>query len=650
MPQTTFGDLRSALHAPPSEQAWEQVVACLEQLTTPDQLTAIPYARDHLKRWPASCCVMPWRWLRQLRADNPAGPHHALGRALRWDEQSLRALNPQVEQLEQTGYMLLKHPALAHVEHVELEHAHRWARRDLRDLPLPAQTRSLKTSWHRMTPQRLSRLAQAPWASTLRGLDLSDTTLTHQLVDLERALGLDQLERLILARCALVQEDLLALAKATHLRQLRALDLSFSALGRTALSAMSHAPHLSDLEALSLAFCQIDDEGAHTLALGSPQTKLRHLDCSGNGIGELGWRALMSRWSLGDLRTLSLSSCRHLRHEHLTLMLQSGELSALRQLDISSCALGLEGLRRLGQAHHLSNLTHLTLRDNSISAPQPDEPLSWALHHLESLDLGGLNRLGARGLAPILDQSALRTLILRHNHLGAEGAQALATHEGLRRLRQLNLSGNALTDEGIAALAASPHLSQLEELNLSWEHTRNDIGDRGARAMAGSTMTRALRRLNLSGNLISHQGIEALLKAPGLEQLDALDLSYNPLGDEGLRALAQSPKMAQVRHLFLDSCGLSARGVAALLESAHLGQLRTLSLGENRLPVQAVRLISERHAALPKLEALDVREQGPSYAFHSQELRHLLPILSLAPLRQRLWAGAPSATHPTLAL
>ena len=77
-------------------------------------------------------------------------------------------------------------------------------------------------------------------------------------------------------------------------------------------------------------------------------------------------------------------------------------------------------------------------------------------------------------------------------------------------LSSLDLSFNNLRS-GVECVAHSPSLDHLEELDLSW----NQIGNRGARALATSCYLQSLRRLNLRANCIGRQGKELLRIAFG---------------------------------------------------------------------------------------------------------------------------------------
>ena len=86
------------------------------------------------------------------------------------------------------------------------------------------------------------------------------------------------------------------------------------------------------------------------------------------------------------------------------------------------------------------------------------------------------------------------------------------------------------SDEDVVALSkttlvmATPDM-KLKALDLSSNH----LGDEGARALAGSPHLRRLRQLDLRHNQIGRSGVEALLASTTLPRLDELDLRGNEL-------------------------------------------------------------------------------------------------------------------------
>ncbi|XDV32738.1 hypothetical protein PO909_003478, partial [Leuciscus waleckii] len=136
--------------------------------------------------------------------------------------------------------------------------------------------------------------------SHLRQLDLSGNKIGSSGVPLICAVLEDphcKLEQL-LKDCGITDKGCAALASAlisnpSHLRQL---DLSGNKLGRqsvTILSALLEDHHCK-LEILGLRYCGVTDEdcGALASSLRSNPEHLRHLDLSGNELGNLGVKLL----------------------------------------------------------------------------------------------------------------------------------------------------------------------------------------------------------------------------------------------------------------------------------------------------------------------------------------------------------------------
>jgi hypothetical protein len=112
---------------------------------------------------------------------------------------------------------------------------------------------------------------------------------------------------------------------------------------------------------------------------------------------------------------------------------------------------------------------------------------------------------------------------LRDNAIGRAGAAALAAAPELTSVERLDLRGNYLGDRGAADIASSPSLAILRTLLLS----RNQIGDVGALALARAIeRLPRLRSLDVSGNRLTHRGIQALRTASAPRGIK-LDVSSN---------------------------------------------------------------------------------------------------------------------------
>ena len=174
------------------------------------------------------------------------------------------------------------------------------------------------------------------------------------------------------------------------------------------------------------------------------------------------------------------------------------------------------------------------------------EMLAWpSMSLLSSLDLSRefLGDAGAHILAEILPATpALKRLYLGTTGIGSDGVRALARPEVLGRLLALDLRRNDLGNRGANALAQSPASRRpkteppsfpLRLLHLS----SNNIGDTGAVALARAGCFRSLRVLVLSSNRIGDTGAIELATANSLPSLVRLELEDNRMTQRGYRVL-----------------------------------------------------------------------------------------------------------------
>lgn len=137
------------------------------------------------------------------------------------------------------------------------------------------------------------------------------------------------------------------------------------------------------------------------------------------------------------------------------------------------------------------------------------------------------------------------------------GGGVVSVLAALPRLESLMLDGGALGDEGAEALAALPR--RWTRLGLQW----NEIGERGARALANAATLSQVEELRLGNNPLGAEGARALAAAP-LARLRRLDLSGSGLGDEGALALAHSPFLDALECLNLGPLDVSPKTREAL--------------------------------------------------------------------------------------
>lgn len=265
---------------------------------------------------------------------------------------------------------------------------------------------------------------------------------------------------------------------------------------------------------------------------------------------------------------------------------------------------GVSELARLLRAPHLQRLRGLslygyTLTDEDLAAladcPQPLEHLRIQCAHMRPKDAYALATLAAR--------TRLRTLDLKYNELGPEGAGILFDRSGdWQALRVLDFSANEIGDEGAAAIArAAP--AELRWLNLASNDPANQLTAAGARALADAPLG-MLETLNVFGHPIGAEGVAALLYSRRLRGLRALNAAFpgaslaeivercgdgEPVAIEVLNLchmnaskprkldLAGAEFLRSVRSLNVD--GLDGAEYAAVLACPHLEACEVLVLG-----------------------------------------------------------------------
>ncbi|MDB4931137.1 MAG: gala protein, partial [Myxococcaceae bacterium] len=204
---------------------------------------------------------------------------------------------------------------------------------------------------------------------------------------------------------------------------------------------------------------------------------------------------------------------------------------------------------------------------------------------------------GARALADaVIAQDRIRALWIKRNELGPGGAAELARMlREARGLRTLDAVSNELGPDGVAALCAAAAVSPspLETLFLCG----NRAGVDGARRLADLIARRpSLRAVFFAGNAVGDEGARllaaALRHAPGLR---VLGLSSNDIGPDGARALALALR---------DHPGLRALELGAVRAADVLG------VAPNRLGDEGAAALADALRVNRTLQSLDLRGSG----------------------------------------
>jgi uncharacterized protein (TIGR02996 family) len=262
-----------------------------------------------------------------------------------------------------------------------------------------------------------------------------------------------------------VGDRLARLVQSPLLELVRELDLSGNEeLGNGAPNLLARSRHLVRLEALDLGFTGLGDKGLQRLADSPVFANLRSLRINGN----------------------------------------------------EDARIGVPGMRALAESGHLTELGHLDVGGNNLSAaaiqPLFDGPLA---RRLANLVVHG-NQLGDAGTAHLVASLVFtrmaerdRAIDLRRVEMGPAGARALSEAPAMRNVEVLDLEGNVLGDAGLAALAGSPNLGRLRILSLR----ENRISDDGIWPLTRSELMATLRELDLTGNLITQDSHDRLHEA-----------------------------------------------------------------------------------------------------------------------------------------
>jgi uncharacterized protein (TIGR02996 family) len=197
----------------------------------------------------------------------------------------------------------------------------------------------------------------------------------------------------------------------------------------------------------------------------------------------------------------------------------------------------------------------LIRRDEEWSAPARAAASSW------SYERGFIEEVEAEA-GPFLDgaktlfrRTPVRRVRLhweRKPLLAASYVPRLAGCPFLNRVNHLDLSGNVLGSDGLQALLVAAPLTGLSSLSLR----ECQIGDRGARALAQSPLLTQLTWLDLGHNLIGPGGVRALAQALEERRLNGepsrlheLLLHGNAFGEAGRRAVLASPVLSRAANL-----------------------------------------------------------------------------------------------------
>ncbi len=210
------------------------------------------------------------------------------------------------------------------------------------------------------------------------------------------------------------------------------------------------------------------------------------------------------------------------------------------------------------------------------------------------------------GLDPLPDLwPVCGALSLQNAGLKPPDVVALTEAQRLGQLRGLDLSHNHVGADGAAAVAGCPELSGLTHLDLG----RSRIGDDGARSLGDSTALRSLSHLRIGSASLRSGGVQDLFSAPLMAQLESLEMDRTPVGVRGAQALAANPNAARLHTVDLHGCSLADNGAVHLAASTNL-RVERVRLSQNGLGLAAVEALADG-PLLEHLRHLDLTANGP---------------------------------------
>lgn len=414
---------------------------------------------------------------------------------------------------------------------------------------------------------------------SVRHLDLSNSFMKDDLAK-DLAIMLEKNKDIIqlnIANNELTKEGGIAICQGLNINEsLEYLNLSHNKLPLEVLDILAKALSTNkDLKYLSLGYNQQNnalDASNYLSAIINRAETITHLNLEYMGLGNAGLKILLdSLTSYTSIKDLNIAG-NGLNEESINSLsnLLQNEACNLEKLVISNNALSDTVFAKLCQALK-TNTTVKELELESVGASGEGGGEAIALFVREnnvitSLRIGknAIEYLGTKKIADALKTNkSLQSVTMPTNGLDEVGAIYIAKSlEFNNSLVRLDLSDNAIQSAGLIYLSAA------------LENNHN------------------IKHLNLSKNQITDNGIEAL--ATVLSNIRTLDLSYNLITHEGAKFLAQGLEGSPMRMLILDyNASIGSGGAALVVESLNKStSLHTLGIAGINLQDQGFKTLA----------------------------------------------------------
>ena len=435
---------------------------------------------------------------------------------------------------------------------------------------------SLDLSRNSIGPAESEHLFAGARFDELTNLDLSNNPLGEQgLQKLAQVDDFPRLTRLRLENVEADRESVRALAESDHLTGLEYLDLSWNSLGNDGGFFLSQV-EFSNLESLNLERTALGSRGLEFLSNHEIGADIRKVNFSGNEISDIGIHSLVEASWVQNIEDVNLSQ-NSITSEGIRLVAASDNMSTLQALDISdnrtfsgkstSRAEGrVERIEGLVESNNLTQLRELSIESLRLNNDDADALVNASFFpNIEKLEIAH-NEIGCDGLVTILDslnEGAIRVFGLGGDDIRGCFDIGVDVVE-LPRLEKLSLVHSIPVDlvrvmENIEApmlrvlrlrrfvVGEVDDIQGLEEVDIS----NSSIGNSGIEGLVSGQGGRGLRRLGLNGIGIDDEGIEALKERSVLDSLELLEVTDNDLTDVGARKILLESSMTALRYLDL---------------------------------------------------------------------------------------------------
>lgn len=372
------------------------------------------------------------------------------------------------------------------------------------------------------------------------------------------------------------EEDVRRMVETPYLENVRDITLTRHELGDVLLNALGRASCGANLQRLFVhERAGVTDQGVLDFLKGAGWlVSLRHLDLSGNSITDAGLRALLQSPLAERLDHLNVTD--NVWGDAGALVLaEYTSRWGWNSLDLTGATISDDGLEALSESGHVHNFQILNLQNAhgfsdaglSMLARSP----GWA--SLIEVRLSTSQVRPATVFELILSPSLLNLRTIYHESMTAHRLPAT---------KRRPLGVQMVLREGETAwfdfMKSMPNREQIHSLVLSLPIDTDAVAD----LLAGPGWT-GLRELAFIDCGLTDVQLASILARADLPVLERLDLTRNQIGAKGVRLLAGWPGMEQLRELALGENRLGDRGALELYTERKFAKLENLAVHDNRL-------------------------------------------------------------------